>query len=99
MFRYGPCLFLYLRPQWRRRKSQVGEPREILLHYLRHELDGLSGFFGVEYCARYVHLPSESVSLGPQVWSEGVHIPSGPEDIQYDSIQRRNVSLGIQFRQ
>jgi len=39
------------------------------------------------------------MSLGPQLWSDGVRIPSGPEDVEYDPGQVRNVSFGVQFGQ
>ena len=78
---------------------QAGEPGEMLLQYLRRELDGLKGFLGIENCARFVHHSSVSVSMSPQLWSEGVHIPSSPEDTEYDSVLWRNVSLGVHFGQ
>jgi len=62
-------------------------------------MDELEGFFGIEICACYVRHFSMSVLLRTQLWSEGVHIPSGPEDVEYDPGQGRNVSLSVQFGQ
>jgi len=58
--------------------SQAGEPSEMTLDYFRRELNDLNDFLAVEYCARYIHLSPVEVSLGTQLWSEGVRIPSGP---------------------